>query len=481
MAFRYFAMIVHPRNGSILTHRNGKLPVVSYEDDAINLHKMCANLQRLVADAYRLILMRSECEVLLSSDGSITRSSSEYRTQLLIFEIVSDGPLTSPKDFTWTPQNAAFLVVVDPALAPVVEYLQHYANVGLLVNKSRLYPYSHSGWFKEAASWIQSTMVYHGYDDVEEVQQVSSKSEGCVLRGVMVCGSAVYFKQVGTHTFSDEIRATQLLSKSFPDYFKCPIEVNIEKKWMLMPDRGTSFPEDACSVSTNQELFHSVLFKWGTIQKQSLSSAKGLEDAGMELMNGPAFEGLVQKMISDTEWCSVLSEELAVTRETLPVDEAEFKNLFITYTRYLSVRASEYSVPLALVHGDLDIVNVTQNSENEINFIDFGATCISFPFRDAATFALMCGATADDLQFYFDMWVEYESAGRIRELFQLVKGLQLVFSAFVSYKQYITAEESKRMSTRLALRSVLRVLLQGLVFYLERACDATLRSCESST
>jgi aminoglycoside phosphotransferase (APT) family kinase protein len=102
-------------------------------------------------------------------------------------------------------------------------------------------------------------------------------------------------------------------------------------------------------------------------------------------------------------------------------------------------------VPASLVHGDLHLDNVAR-PEGRFVFFDWTDACLAHPFldlidilgeRDAATRELL-------QKQYLDEWLEYESPGRLREMWALAAPLSAAHQA-VSYQHLIEgAEESEK-------------------------------------
>ncbi|CAN8076764.1 unnamed protein product [Agarophyton chilense] len=403
----YFAFIVHPQSGDVLTDNNNRLPTVLHGDPAFDLNKLCTSVQNVINDVYSLILLRTECEVLA---GRAHQDQStvipKYVNKLLIFEIVSEDLVSAPKGFTWLPKEKCSSVVVDPKVLSVCEFTKKYETLGLLVNWDRLHPFSRPGWFEEVASWIRTRAFFHNLC-INDIQQASRRDNGCVLRATSSCGSVLYFKQVGPNVFFDEVRNSMLLSTFMSNYFTRPIEVDTDRKWILRKDQGTPFSVASCSMKTNPDLFQRVLRKWGTIQQQSIPLTDKLVESGMDLMDSAKLHVAMEELVSDAGWCSVLAEELASAGDAVGLDYVKANKLLLAQTRRLWDRAAMYNIPMALVHGDLSPANVMIDEGDEdvsvkvIRCIGIHATC--FPSCHQLLF-LTCRnmwlyrATQDDWQ-----------------------------------------------------------------------------------
>lgn len=136
--------------------------------------------------------------------------------------------------------------------------------------------------------------------------------------------------------------------------------------------------------------------------------------------------------------------------------------MFVSYVEELCRKIGEYRVPLALVHGDLNPVNVISRKDSGFTFIDFAFTCLSFPFLDALQFGQVCGAEMHDLDFYLEFWSKYESLDRLKELLVLVDEVYFVRCHLVLYQLYANSEESKRRDARKELQNpVCRTFAKG--------------------
>ncbi|PXF49888.1 hypothetical protein BWQ96_00048 [Gracilariopsis chorda] len=198
-------------------------------------------MEELIHGVCRLFLMRTECEILVQQSSLKENAFAEYVTKLLIFEVVSGQLFTTLKDFVWISRMQLSQIVIEPTLSPIVQFIEAYKITGLLVNESHLYHFSRPGWFRNATGWIQNVAAKQKLN-IGSIEQVSSKAEGCVLRGVNTNGTVVYFKHIGPLADNDEIQASLLLSETMPQYFMRPIDINIEKNWILMHNQGKSLP-----------------------------------------------------------------------------------------------------------------------------------------------------------------------------------------------------------------------------------------------
>ena len=111
----------------------------------------------------------------------------------------------------------------------------------------------------------------------------------------------------------------------------------------------------------------------------------------------------------------------------------------------------KHKVPLTLVHGDLDPANIVKSPEGGYRFLDFGYTCISFPFIDAACLGDLPRVVEpefDGLDFYLEMWTMYEPLPRLRELLALANEFFGVLLMLRGYQIFRNAEESRLEEAR---------------------------------
>ena len=128
--------------------------------------------------------------------------------------------------------------------------------------------------------------------------------------------------------------------------------------------------------------------------------------------------------------------------------ETEDKGKYRSHLQRVCDKLSDFAVPISLVHGDLNPVNAIVSENDELKYIDFAFSCVSYPFLDALNFAHACGATKEDLGFYLKMWAECESVERLEELLTIVDDVFGVVSVLRLHKLHVNAEESGKQSAR---------------------------------
>lgn len=68
----------------------------------------------------------------------------------------------------------------------------------------------------------------------------------------------------------------------------------------------------------------------------------------------------------------------------------------------------ELNLPLCLVHGDLQAVNIVKRADGGCTFFDFEGAIVSYPLLDALDFLFICKqyeeVLFEDISFYFELW-----------------------------------------------------------------------------
>ncbi len=95
----------------------------------------------------------------------------------------------------------------------------------------------------------------------------------------------------------------------------------------------------------------------------------------------------LEKIVRDPAWYEAQLQEIKV-RKLDEIPEEEYKAKFLSYVNRVLEKVSEFNVPLALVHGDLNAVNMTRRHDGSLTFFDFEGTVIGFPFLDVISFHL---------------------------------------------------------------------------------------------
>lgn len=454
----YFAILLRPQAGELLVQNDFRLPRIHHDgDDATDVWKLCRKAQELLGNSVQLFLLRTEGEV---SKPSLERSTLDYQRSILIFEVLSTQDAAAPPGMLWIPKSEVLRVSYATEMPCVKQFVQNYRDKGLSYVEDRLYPYSAPGWIKQAAEWIQKESKANGFD-VIEIEQMTRKAEGCILRARTACESLIYFKEVGPNTFFDEVTVADSIAEVLPTCFVKPLSVERDRKWLLMLGQGKVLAgEDACLASRNPDLFRNVLTTWVSIQRKSIPLVSRLRDKGVEVVDGPYVRKLVDEMMSDSEWTSQCYMEILRMTGDAPFESDYQKTLLMDYLSDICTELSQFQVPITLVHGDLNALNVVDCKEDGFRFIDFASTCVSNPFRDLYLFAQNCDASEDDLDFFFEMWKDCDTIERLRQMYRAISRFEVVISCCTIHRWYRTIEYSRKLERMEACTSFALMMIQ---------------------
>ncbi|CAN8070454.1 unnamed protein product [Agarophyton chilense] len=269
---------------------------------------------------------------------------------------------------------------------------------------------------------------------------------GCVLRAETETRSVFYMKAV-IPSGHDEVVVACALSRIMPHHFRRPLAVDFGRRWMLMEDYGSAIDEDEIAKSGNFGLRRQILEEWAGVQEASVEVVDELEKAGVPLLDAEEIEGRLEAMVRDPHWYEAQLSE--IRRKSLrEYEEEQYKLKFLSYARSVLNDVSGFRVPLTLVHGDLQPVNVLRSGDDDFTFFDFEATSISFPLLDAIDFTFSCSGyqyvTHDELGFYLDRWKKYESVERLKMMFDLLREVYYLISTLKQYMCWKKSEESEK-------------------------------------
>lgn len=434
MSGRFHVVICASERNKILIQTDNHLPMITSEHVGEDVDAMCECLKRSIMAEFGLIYLRIEGAEI----------DSVFTLTLVIFDVDSTSLLRSPEKHNWLPQSVADTVSVSPPSNAVVRYLKEFKEFGLNVNGDRLFPYSCPGWFDMAKSWMNKKLEDLGHD-VESLKQKRNGRSSYIICARARSGAKFYMKAFLPRSFNKEVTVSCALAETMPETFSKPLTVDNVRQWMLMSDYGTALEWHECLWETNPELVKRILCAWPEIQKKSIPNIDKLGGLGIPVYDGLRYEQSVHEMLNDPEYIEAQWEGMT-EEERIEYGKEGYKKEVMKYVNRLWEKLSEYKVPLTLVHGDLNAVNVIPDGIGNFRFIDFACTSVSVPLVDACYFMIACDGESGDPYFYLELWTEYESMERRRELVTVVEDLGKVELQLMAYCDYKKAQPDTRSS-----------------------------------
>ena len=118
---------------------------------------------------------------------------------------------------------------------------------------------------------------------------------------------------------------------------------------------------------------------------------------------------------------------------------------YLAYVQKVCEELDKYNVPLAVVHRDLDTLNIAKSTEDGYRFLEFEFTCSSVPFIDALNpggLQRVNDEKFDGLDFYLVMWTAYELLRRLRKYLTVAGEFRDALIAVRSYQLFRNEEQS---------------------------------------
>lgn len=149
-------------------------------------------------------------------------------------------------------------------------------------------------------------------------------------------------------------------------------------------------------------------------------------------------------MTSDAEWfeaqCIGLKRDGAVA-----YTKEQYQQKYLESVGRVLDELSGYKVPLTIVHGDLNPINIFRpGSDGKYRFFDYAYTCLSFPFFDAVVLCDVCIVERTELKDYLSLWTGFEKLDKLEELVALVRKVRSVIFEVSSFQEYKNSEDCGR-------------------------------------
>lgn len=201
----------------------------------------------------------------------------------------------------------------------------------------------------KARAWIESKVTVTG-----EIEQPHVRSWSTVLR--VPTGEGVVFFKAALPELAHDVVVTSTLARLRPDLVLAPLAVDLDRKWMLLPDGGERLRE-LLAREPHPRPWYELLPAYADLQ---LTSADGLD-------------GMVEQGLPDLrlgripEVAELLGAELG--------EQAPARDRFAT----LCLELAAFGIPETIQHDDLHDGQVFVKGGRYL-LLDWGDACVSHPF-----------------------------------------------------------------------------------------------------
>lgn len=291
------------------------------------------------------------------------------------------------------------------------------------------------------------------YDRVGPLEQIHFSHLSVVYR-ILTTNGCLYFKVVRED--SNELVQTQAITRIFPDRTSQLIASCPDINGIIMADVGPNMFDvcfspmlsaPAVGYEDETKVAGLILQQWASFQQRSLSHIGELIAVGVPVYDAPWIRQGVEDVLIFVQKHNVLSpEKMKIWQTCKPYIEDTLKLW------------DELPLPnKLLVHGDLNVTNITQpgGPGSAFVFLDWDDVFIGHPFLD------LMDDTYNPLfrhdSGYLECWAEYCDKQTIIRLASWTKPVQHVVSAIVEMQ-----DTSVPMKTRTEL----------IEMYLEDFCEA---------
>lgn len=443
-----YVLIVNPVDQSVFTCDGRILPAFptsSLSDLFVN--SKCRYVREHLDLPFEIVFLRGECDVVV-----------ERRLEhlLFLFEIPCKSVPDVWKHGKWVARENTHKLRISSGANIVREYLQRYSIDGLNVNAARLLSFSKPGWLDMASGWAVDILCKEGFV-IESVEQFGVFGLSCLLLIKSQCGSSFFVKGCYPTGFYNEVAVSVVLGAEMPGDCMQPLGADMDRNLLLLNDYGLSLDdlEEKCHSLEDEEALEEtksrVITTWGNIQLKAIAKRNNLIKGGVTVWDRERYYIMIEEMFDDMDWWSFQEEQMS-EQDRSKYDWEMCKDMFLALSADLCRRIGEYKVPLSLVHGDFHGGNVLIGKQSQTTFIDLSYTVWSFPFLDRESYEF---GDSCDVEEYLELWTDYESMARLKELYELVEEFVHVFVTLKAYHMFRDAEQSLRTCLRDELGSII--------------------------
>lgn len=253
-------------------------------------------------------------------------------------------------------------------------------------------PWANPGWLAQAQAWITHTLHNLGYR-VQTIEPIKNWSLSCVVR-VHTDQGLVYFKVSNNlPLFGHEPLLTQTLAQWFPQRVPKPLAIELDQRWMLLPNIGSNLREQPLDLAGACELLHAYSHMQFTLSLQP----QALLQAGC----------LDRRMPHLVQHLSQMLQDPYVMQQLTPQEVQAALGLEKQW--HQSCAALQEHLAYSLVHGDWHSGNMAAPA-GQVCFFDWTDACLAHPLLDLAFWLLDIEAQMQEgwrpalLQAYAQPW-----------------------------------------------------------------------------
>lgn len=329
-------------------------------------------------------------------------------------------PAALPAGATWFgPDQIAAANLARPQHAPLLAAVLHERQEQTVPPLRR--PWSRPGWFHDAAIWMAQQLAALGYELLGPVEQTNSWCLSCILSAPTSRGRVFLKTGPDFPLFVNEPRLVAGLSTRFPHNVPTSLQIDAERRWMLLADFGP-----ALAHQSTPDLRSRMLHQFARIQQAAATDLPYLLQIGCIDRRLTCLQQQVDQLLSDAEQTI-----------TLPIADLGRLRRAAPHLKALCDRLAAIGIPETLNHGDLHLGNVAHQNGNLI-FFDWTDACIAHPFLDMISIfdekdeALQTRLRDD----YLAHWQEHAAPHQLREAWAITRPLSALHQA-VSYQSIL--------------------------------------------
>lgn len=282
-------------------------------------------------------------------------------------------------------------------------------------------PWSRPGWFGEASAWMDQALSSLDCKRLGPIEQTQSWCLSAILSAPTSRGRVFLKAGPDFPLFVNEPRLLAALSALFPDNIPAPLQIDPERRWMLLDDFGP-----ALAGKSTTSLRSNMLRQFARLQQAAVNEIPRLLELG-------CIDRRLERLQQQLDQLPVDAEQSA----TLSAADLDRLHRAAPRLKALCERLAAIGIPETLDHGDLHLGNVAQQNGNLI-FFDWTDACIAHPFLDMiAVFdeedELLQARLRDD---YLAQWQEYAAPHRLLEAWAIARPLFALHQA-ISYQSIL--------------------------------------------
>jgi len=234
-------------------------------------------------------------------------------------------------------------------------------------------PWLDERWRASVLEWVSEALSHNGRAVVGEVEQPHVYPWSTVLR-IPTDDGAVWFKGMGRGT-AYEGPLLVALAKWCPDRVLVPLAVDLERRWLLLPDGGTTL-RTAEGGKTDLAHWERVLVEYAELQRRVAGRADEMVAAGVPDLRPDALPGALAELLAD-ESALMVGRPEGMSSEQL----TELRSAHGRFTQW-SEELAATGVPSSLQHDDLHDANVfvPYDGVGPYRVFDWGDSSVAHPF-----------------------------------------------------------------------------------------------------